>query len=147
MPRLTLEQIRIAEPCHASWERMRGDARARFCDDCRKHVYDLSAMTRAEADALLARHAETRPPCVQFVADADGSPLTRDQLSPLTRWLHRHRRWWAAAAAIGFVANLVGCRGAVAQSNRTAAGSPVPIQRTMGIVAQPPTTAPTSQPQ
>ena len=36
-----------------------GDA-VRFCGKCRKHVYQLSAMTRADADAL---PATSESPC------------------------------------------------------------------------------------
>ncbi len=32
---------------------MSGDERTRFCTDCSKHVYNLSAMTTAEAEELI----------------------------------------------------------------------------------------------
>ena len=70
----TLEEIRIAEPCNADWERMAGDERVRFCDGCRKNVYNLSAMNRAEAEALV-REMEGRL-CVRFYQRRDGTVLT-----------------------------------------------------------------------
>lgn len=72
----TLLNIRIATPCHASWEEMDGDARARFCGQCRKHVYNLSAMT-AMAAAELVREKEGKL-CVRFYRRADGTMLHGD---------------------------------------------------------------------
>jgi hypothetical protein len=70
----TLEEIRIAEPCNADWERMAGDERVRFCDGCRKNVYNLSAMNRTEAEDLV-REMEGRL-CVRFYQRRDGTVLT-----------------------------------------------------------------------
>ena len=49
-----LDNLRIAAPCSASWDRMLGDDRVRHCGDCNKNVYNLSGMTRDEAEALIA---------------------------------------------------------------------------------------------
>lgn len=70
----SLEQIRIAEPCNASWDRMQGDEQVRFCGECRKNVYSLSAMSRAEAEALVYE-TEGRV-CVRFYQRRDGTVLT-----------------------------------------------------------------------
>lgn len=67
-------EIRVASPCSASWDAMDGDDRARFCVHCTKNVYDLSAMSRAEAEALV-RGKEGRL-CVRFYRRADGTVLT-----------------------------------------------------------------------
>src|SRR5437868_2597359 len=48
-----LERLRVASPCKASWDAMAGDDRKRFCAECGKNVYNLSAMTREEATRLL----------------------------------------------------------------------------------------------
>ncbi len=50
-----LEDVRIASPCSASWEDMTGDARVRFCGKCAKNVYNLSEMTRDEAEGCWRR--------------------------------------------------------------------------------------------
>lgn len=65
--------IRIAAPCHANWEDMEGDERARFCGQCRKHVYNLSALS-ASAAADLVREKEGRL-CARFYQRADGTVL------------------------------------------------------------------------
>ena len=48
-----LERVSIASPCTARWEDMRGDERRRHCGSCRLQVYNLSGMSRADAEALV----------------------------------------------------------------------------------------------
>lgn len=69
-----LDRVRVAAPCPAGWERMRGDAQVRFCDQCNLNVYNLSGMSRREAEALITRN-EGRL-CVRFYRRADGTILT-----------------------------------------------------------------------
>lgn len=71
-----LEKIRIASPCAADWNEMQGDARRRFCGECKLNVYNLSAMTKREAEALLI-NSEGRL-CVRFYRRADGTILTQN---------------------------------------------------------------------
>ena len=52
---MTIDRIRIATPCRASWERMEGDERVRHCAECKLNVYNFAEMTRDEVRALLAR--------------------------------------------------------------------------------------------
>ena len=73
---LSLDSIRVASPCSADWNAMPGDERVRFCGSCQKNVYDLSAMTRPEAQALI--FATEGNLCAQFYRRADGTILTRD---------------------------------------------------------------------
>jgi hypothetical protein len=81
LPLGVLEQIRIASPCSMRWEDMRvvdGD-RVRHCAACKLHVYNLSGMSRAQADALvLARRGSGARFCVRLYQRADGTVLTRD---------------------------------------------------------------------
>jgi hypothetical protein len=55
---------------------MAGDDRKRFCSDCSLHVYNLSAMRRDEAEALVAG-AEGRL-CVRFYRRNDGTIMTQN---------------------------------------------------------------------
>jgi hypothetical protein len=105
MPRPTslLDSIAIATPCHVPWEDMRGEGRARFCGACKLHVYDIAAMTRAEAEALI-RGAEGRL-CLQLFRRADGTVLTRDCPRGLREAARRRLR--AAAARVAAVVALV----------------------------------------
>jgi hypothetical protein len=71
-----LDAITIASPCMESWHGMTGDERARYCKRCRLHVYNLSAMTRSEAETLLQK--KEGQACVRFYERADGTVLTRE---------------------------------------------------------------------
>jgi len=71
-----LKNIKVASPCSADWNEMYGDGRKRFCGDCKLNVYNLSGMTRDEAEALIM-NAEGRL-CVRFYRRADGSVITQD---------------------------------------------------------------------
>ncbi len=55
---------------------MTGDDRVRHCQECKLNVYNLSEMTRKDAESLIAR-SEGRL-CVRFYRRADGTILTRD---------------------------------------------------------------------
>ena len=70
-----LDSIDVAAPCSAAWDSMTGDDRARFCQDCSKNVYNLSDMTRKEAEALVRENGEGRL-CIRFYRRADGTVLT-----------------------------------------------------------------------
>ncbi len=78
MPKYTspLDDVKVAAPCPADWDRMVGDERARFCDRCSLHVYNLSGMTRREAEALVT-NAEGRL-CVRYYSRPDGTILTQN---------------------------------------------------------------------
>jgi hypothetical protein len=97
-----LETLRVASPCHASWEDMTGTGRVRFCHLCEKKVYNLSTMTREEGERLLAKSEGKM--CVLMYRRQDGTVITQDCPVGL-----RRRRWaavWVAAivAALGIVA-------------------------------------------
>ena len=47
------ENIKIARPCKMSWDKMSGDDKTRFCGKCDKNVYNISAMTKDEAEKLI----------------------------------------------------------------------------------------------
>jgi hypothetical protein len=69
-----LSHVRVAAPCRADWERMRGNDRVRFCDQCSMNVYNLSNMAKKDAEALIL-NTEGRL-CVRYYSRADGSILT-----------------------------------------------------------------------
>ncbi|BCM93747.1 hypothetical protein IAD21_05638 [Abditibacteriota bacterium] len=73
---IALESVQVASPCHADWDAMHGDDRSRFCPSCAKNVYNLSAMTRDDAQFLL-QEKEGRL-CVRFFLREDGTMLTQD---------------------------------------------------------------------
>jgi hypothetical protein len=102
---ISLDLIEIASPCHVSWDEMNGDERARFCLHCKLNVYNLSEMSRDEAEAFLASR-EGRA-CVRLYRRADGTVLTRD--CPVgVRYLRKRFTRAVAALASLFVALLSG---------------------------------------
>src|SRR5262249_24986952 len=71
-----LDIMAIASRCSAPWEAMRGDDRVRFCGHCRQHVYNLSEMSRAEAETFIKDRAGRAG--VMFFRRRDGTFLARD---------------------------------------------------------------------
>lgn len=71
-----LANLKIASPCSADWNAMAGDERKRFCGDCELHVYNLSGMTKYDAENLL-RNSEGRL-CVRYFQRSDGTILTEN---------------------------------------------------------------------
>jgi len=71
-----LDNIKVASPCEADWDQMIGSDRARFCGQCNLNVYNLSSMTKEEAELLIGR-TEGRL-CVRYFRRLDGSVLTKD---------------------------------------------------------------------
>jgi hypothetical protein len=71
-----LDHVQVAAPCKADWNQMIGSERMRFCGACNLNVYNLSGMTRFEAESLIARN-EGRL-CVRFYRRFDGSIITKD---------------------------------------------------------------------
>lgn len=101
-PRLPLlDQVRVASPCNASWAEMLGDERVRFCVSCEKNVYNLSAMAREEAEALLARRLGDEL-CVRYYQRADGTILTEDCPVGVTK--KRRKKMALAVAGAGALA-------------------------------------------
>jgi hypothetical protein len=69
-----LKHVKVAAPCSADWDAMIGNDRARFCGQCSLTVYNLSAMTKWEAESFIAG-SEGRV-CIRYYRRADGSILT-----------------------------------------------------------------------
>ena len=93
-----LDDVQVATPCHAAWKDMAGDDRVRFCGTCEKNVYNLSAMSEAEAEAFVEKTEGNV--CIRFHQRADGTMLTSD--CPEGRRARRFRR--VVGLAVGGVA-------------------------------------------
>ncbi|HEX8071361.1 MAG TPA: hypothetical protein VF546_15505 [Pyrinomonadaceae bacterium] len=100
-----LAQVRVAAPCQADWNEMRGDERVRFCAHCRLNVYNLSALTRPDAEWLVTR-AEGRR-CVRYFQRPDGTIITQDCPAAL-RALRRRVSKFAGMAFAAVTTLLVG---------------------------------------
>ena len=143
---ITLETVQFRTPCKVPWADMSGDHRVRFCQQCEKHVVNLSAMTRAEAERLLNQAGAK--PCVRIFYRSDGSVITREPPPPRAvprPRISRVRRFraLAAACAAAAIAMIVPRRGnaqtddllAVSPySSKTPTPTPTPspsVQRTL----------------
>jgi len=72
-----IERIEIAKPCEASWENMQGNEKVRSCELCNKNVYNISAMSRTEAESLLNVESG-KLPCLRLFRRQDGTVITED---------------------------------------------------------------------
>jgi hypothetical protein len=101
-----LDNIGVAAPCPADWDGMVGSERVRYCGQCKLNVYNLSEMSRREAEALI-QETEGRL-CVRFYRRADGTIINRNcpvGLAALKRRLSRIGRA-LMSACLGFFAGL-----------------------------------------
>jgi hypothetical protein len=71
-----LDNVHVAAPCPTNWDSMYGNERVRFCGECQLNVYNLSEMSRAEAERLIGQ-AEGRL-CVRYYRRRDGSIITKN---------------------------------------------------------------------
>jgi hypothetical protein len=134
---VTLDQVKVATPCAARWDKMQRSKTQRFCQHCQKTVHDLSAMPQAEAERLLCQSAGSL--CVRYVRGFDGQVQTLDYRA---RTGGRTFSWkaWTLIALVG--ALLAGVVNAAFFGGRVMPNTRV----IMGMPARPFTTAPTSQP-
>jgi len=102
-----LDNIRVAAPCPAEWAEMTGDERVRHCGECRRDVYNLSGMTRDEAEALILGKAGRL--CVRYYERADGTILLKGDCE--VGVVRRRRRRRRNAVFAGAAAMLVGGAG------------------------------------
>jgi hypothetical protein len=143
-----LDRVTVAAPCHADWDEMIGNERARFCGQCKLNVYNLSGMTRRQAESLIAS-AEGRL-CVRFYRRADGTVLTENCPVGLRAIRRRLSRVLSAAlsAILSFLAGLglytavderepLTTMGTIAVSTATGTPPAVPIRVEQGEMALP----------
>ncbi len=130
-----LDNIKIASPCSADWNEMIGDQSKRFCGSCQLNVYNLSGMTRDEAEKLLIK-AEGRL-CVRFYKRADGTVLTKD--CPVGWAAFKHRVSKTATALASLMFGVIGGLGFNALFNQEKEMGQINHQQLMGDVAFEPT--------
>lgn len=68
-----LESLEIASPCHVDWDEMTGDERARFCMHCEKKVYNISEMSRVDAEAFMRKREGSI--CIRMYRRHDGTVI------------------------------------------------------------------------
>src|SRR5215471_11247522 len=68
-----LDLVEIPIPCEVPWEGMPGDEQVRHCGQCKQNVYNISALTRPEANRLLRQRA-----CLRIYRRPDNTVITSD---------------------------------------------------------------------
>jgi hypothetical protein len=124
---LPLANVRVASPCKERWADMVGDERVRVCNGCERPVFNLSEMTRAEAEAVLA--ARGIKPCVRFYRRADGTVMTAD----CSTGARRSRRLAVVAAGTAMLSSPA----AMAEPPATPAASDTPVDLAADPAADP----------
>lgn len=94
---------------------MIGDERKRYCGECKLNVFNLSGMSRTEAENLIL-NTEGRL-CVRFYRRADGSILTKD--CPVGWAAIKRRISRTAAAAFALLIGLLSGLGFAAFFSQT----------------------------
>jgi hypothetical protein len=136
-----LNNVKVASPCSQNWNEMIGNERKRFCSDCKLNVYNLSGMTRDEAENLIM-NAEGRL-CVRFYKRADGSVITQDCPVGWAKVKQRTQVVVTAAASLVFsFLGAIGLQAAFSQSKLLSSNFPIPFvtptpEKTMGIMVKP----------
>jgi hypothetical protein len=149
-----LNNLKVASPCSQDWNAMIGDNRKRYCGDCKLNVYNLSGMSKAEAENLIST-AEGRL-CVRFYQRADGSVLTEDCPVGWAKVKQRTRAYVTALASLIFTFfGALGLMAALKKSDNHVVGA-IPVSTAtprqtpfvMGDIAEPtPKQTPKATPQ
>jgi hypothetical protein len=133
-----LNNLKVASPCSQDWDAMIGSERKRFCGECKLNVYNLSGMTRTDAENLLL-NSEGRL-CVRFYKRADGTLLTQD--CPVGWQALKKRVSGTAAAFVSLIFGLLSGLGLMSLMSQ-----PKKERLLMGAVAYNPTPVPKQTPE
>jgi hypothetical protein len=138
-----LARIRVATPCHADWDEMTGDERVRHCASCKKDVFNLSDMTREQAERLIIeKHGDL---CARYYQRTDGTILLADCSVGIRQ--KRTTRVLAAGAA-AMLAGTGGVAGYLRLTHHHAAPAPQiddePVMGRMAVVQPEPPPPPPS---
>ena len=133
-----LDTVKVASPCNRSWDEMLGDDRVRFCTSCEKNVFNLSSMSREEAEALLASRSQGEL-CIRYYQRADGTVMTQD--CPVGVSKKRRKLFVLATAGAGAMAFAAASMAPKAACTMGAvAANPQTQNQVVGDWAGPPTT-------
>jgi hypothetical protein len=72
----SLDRIQLSSPCSEDWDAMIGNDQIRFCSHCDLDVYNLSALTRKDAERLVAESKGQL--CVRYVRNINGQIVTEN---------------------------------------------------------------------
>jgi hypothetical protein len=93
-----MKAVPLTFRCPADWDRMTPRAGGRFCGECQKVVYNLTAMGEEAARVLLRAH-DKGDLCVRYAQNAEGNILFAPAAQPLIPGSLLDRAKRAAVAA------------------------------------------------
>ncbi|VAX40307.1 hypothetical protein MNBD_PLANCTO02-1256 [hydrothermal vent metagenome] len=73
---ISLNDLKIANPCPANWNEMTGDEHVRHCKLCEKNVYNLSSIPEQDAIDLVNKHEGNL--CGRLYLRKDGTVIVND---------------------------------------------------------------------
>ena len=93
-----LNNIQVASPCHEEWGNMQGDERVRHCQLCKMNVFNISAITREEAEKLISERQGRL--CVRYYVRKDNTIITND--CPVGKQKLKFKRYlqWGTIASL-----------------------------------------------
>lgn len=95
-----LDNLHLAAPCPAKWDDMEGDDKVRHCGLCALNVYNLQAMTEAEAqDFISSKNENGERICALLYRRADGKVLTKDCPRGLSLLRDKSKQVWQKVCA------------------------------------------------
>lgn len=103
-----LDSIILAYPCKVQWSSMEGDERERFCNKCSLTVFNISDLTKKEAEDFLRSKSDDNL-CLKFYHRADGTIKTDNcprylrSIRNRIRWLHK-----TTSLSLAFLLSLIG---------------------------------------
>jgi hypothetical protein len=117
-----LARIRVATPCQADWSQMTGDERVRHCAHCKKDVFNLSELSREQAERLIIE--KNGDLCARYFQRTDGTILLADCSVGIKQ--KRKTNVLAASAAM-LLAGTGGLAGFLKLSRHHAVPAPTPV--------------------
>jgi hypothetical protein len=117
-----LDRLVIGFECRTAWERMRGEGPRRFCDECRREVFDFEQMLPAEIHARL--QASRGALCVRLTR-RDGHLVSARELElsePATSRAPRRVPTIAAGLVSAWLSTGTGAVAGAAQTGNAAVG-------------------------
>lgn len=102
---LILDSLSVASPCPVSWDSMSPSKsdNVRFCGQCSKYVYDISSMSRIDAEEFL--ECRSGRVCITYYQRSDGRIMTDDCPAKFRAIRKRYRQM--VSFIVGLVCSLV----------------------------------------
>ncbi len=70
---LDMQTLQVHVPCPKKWDDLDGNERRRFCEQCGKHVHNLSLASSQETAQLTRQVESGARVCVAYFADSTGN--------------------------------------------------------------------------